>query len=402
MSHEDLLERFKPQPKYDSQEAFFADSAEEMTDNPGNQLRRADGSVIAEAGSGLDLGVLGPTYPDGSAAQSSDVLGISGKDYRTQYARLREQRPDLRNFVYGHAQPDGDGRLWLQYWFWYLYNDYLLAAGFGLHEGDWEMVQIRLDSHEQPELALYAQHAYAESRPWDEVETTSDGRPVTYPGRGSHASYFAPGLYETEGWFDIVNGKREAPEPKLVVPDGADWIEWPGAWGDTKPSGGLFKGLEEPSPTGPGQHPQWTDPEALFAKSIERTPAKPPQPPELDATRQDGGELWLKFDFAGHDLPGVPLKLIATVNSHDEKGVPPKTFTFDIGDKGESGQFDTGRRLDRHKRYEVDLSVIVLEGETEVPTASRCVPLEPGVQSKIPEWVKHPLFAIEQFVAGKR
>src|SRR5205823_10727607 len=155
-----------------------------MTANPGNELRRANGEVIAAAGSGLSLHTLGLTYPDGTAADKADVLGVNGKDYRTQYSRLRKQRADLRNIVYGHAQADGDGKLWLQYWFWYFYNDYQLAGGFGLHEGDWEMIEIRLDAKEQPELALYAQHAYAESHSWDEIEKTADGKPVTYPGRG--------------------------------------------------------------------------------------------------------------------------------------------------------------------------------------------------------------------------
>ena len=85
MSHEDLLERYKPHPKYDSQEAFFADSAEEMTDNPGNELRRANGEVIAAAGAGLSLDTLGAKYSvDGSAAKATDVLGVMGKDYRTE------------------------------------------------------------------------------------------------------------------------------------------------------------------------------------------------------------------------------------------------------------------------------------------------------------------------------
>ena len=403
MSHEDLLERYKPHPKYDSQEAFFADSAEEMTDNPGNELRRANGEVIAAAGAGLSLDTLGAKYSvDGSAAKATDVLGVMGKDYRTQYSKLREARADLRNFVYGHAQTDPDGKLWLQYWFWYFYNDYQLAGGFGLHEGDWEMIEIRLDAKEQPELALYAQHAYAESHSWDEVEKTADGKPVTYPGRGSHASYFAPGAYETEGWFDIVDGKREAPELKLVTPEGTAWIEWPGAWGDTRPSSGLLAGLEEPSPSGPAQHPYWQHPEQLFPKAIERKVKKPAQPPELDVARK-GGELWVKFDGGGQPAGGGTLiKLIAMLNSWDEAGVPPKTFTFDIADQGESGQFDTGLKLDQHKHYEVDLSVIVLQGKTEVPSASRCCPLDPGVESKIPDWVKHPIWDIEQFVAGKR
>jgi hypothetical protein len=230
---------------------------------------------------------------------------------------------------------------------------------------------------------------------------TADGHPVSYPGRGSHASYFAAGLYETEGWFDIVDGRREAPPLQLVVPeeDGGEWIHWPGAWGDTKAS--ILPGLEEPSPTGPGQHRQWREPDSLFTKSVVRTAQKPAQPPELDATRQHD-ELWVKLELAGHDLGGTPLKLLATINSHDEKGVPPKTFTFDIANQGDSGQFNTGVRLDAHHRYEVDLSVIVLKDNAEVPTASRCCPIEPGVESKIPEWVKHPIWAIEQFVAGLR
>jgi hypothetical protein len=126
----------------------------------------------------------------------------------------------------------------------------------------------------------------------------------------------------------------------------------------------------------------------------------PAQPPELDATR-DGGELWLKVDLVNAHLGGTALKLVATVNSRDEKGVPPKTFTFDIADQDEAGRFDTKLRVDRHKHYEVDLSLIVLHGSTEVPTASRCCPLDPGVVSKIPDWIKHPIWEVEQFVGGK-
>jgi|SRR5450755_1320530 hypothetical protein len=44
-----LLHRHVPVLRYDSQEPYFADAASEWTDNPGNQLRRADGTVIAVA-----------------------------------------------------------------------------------------------------------------------------------------------------------------------------------------------------------------------------------------------------------------------------------------------------------------------------------------------------------------
>ena len=46
---EDLLRRHTPVLRYDSQEPYFADAASEWTDNPGNQLRRAEGTVIAAA-----------------------------------------------------------------------------------------------------------------------------------------------------------------------------------------------------------------------------------------------------------------------------------------------------------------------------------------------------------------
>ena len=41
--HDDLLRRHQPGLKYDSMEQYFCDSAAEWTDNPGNELRRADG-----------------------------------------------------------------------------------------------------------------------------------------------------------------------------------------------------------------------------------------------------------------------------------------------------------------------------------------------------------------------
>jgi hypothetical protein len=54
---------------------------------------------IAAASAGLSLDTLGAKYIDGSAARATDVLGVMGKDYRTQYSKLREARADLRNFV---------------------------------------------------------------------------------------------------------------------------------------------------------------------------------------------------------------------------------------------------------------------------------------------------------------
>jgi hypothetical protein len=106
--HDELLLRHQPGVKYDSMEQYFADSAEEWTANPGNELRRADtgdarGEVLA-TGAQLALAFLGAkTYASGAEVRDTDVIGDPRRNYREQYVALRQARPDLRNRMYGHA-----------------------------------------------------------------------------------------------------------------------------------------------------------------------------------------------------------------------------------------------------------------------------------------------------------
>ncbi|MEY2517016.1 MAG: hypothetical protein QOJ89_4374, partial [bacterium] len=106
--HDNLLKRFQPVLRYDSNEQFFADSAAQLMVNPGNELRRkrteaGNGAVLARAipkgdEPRLELSFLGPkTYADDSAVLDGDVIGVSGKDYREQYRRLRVSHPELNN-----------------------------------------------------------------------------------------------------------------------------------------------------------------------------------------------------------------------------------------------------------------------------------------------------------------
>ena len=102
----DLLRRFQPQLRYDSNEAFFADSAAEWTDNPGNVLCRFDlqgqpGEVIAAATPGpgqprLSLEFLGhPAYGNAAPYEDRDAISNPKRNYRDQYVALRLQ-PGLR------------------------------------------------------------------------------------------------------------------------------------------------------------------------------------------------------------------------------------------------------------------------------------------------------------------
>jgi len=94
----------------------------------------------------------------------------------------------------------------LQYWFFYLYNNWRSRfSGANDHEADWEMISIYLapDSNGElrPEWVAYASHDYAGDdlrRHWrdPEVEKVGD-HPVIYAGAGSHAAYFRAGEYLT-------------------------------------------------------------------------------------------------------------------------------------------------------------------------------------------------------------
>src|SRR4051812_35846444 len=266
-----LLERHLPYLKYDSHEAFFADAADIFTVDEGMRLRRA-GSATATAGHGLSLAFLShpERYPGTDIVPAgTDTLGVPDKRYRTRAAALHAIAA-YRNVVYGHVVVDDRGATWLQYWYFYYYNDYNLLGALvhaGRHEGDWEMVQVRLGADGRPDLAVYAQHAEAQGRPWDQVETVpGTERPVVYVARGSHAAYFEPGTQPTRVWVDHADGKRQSPPRQrlVAVVDGdaaLRWVRWPGRWGDTPRRGGI---APADSPHSPGVRAHWRDPLVLL------------------------------------------------------------------------------------------------------------------------------------------
>ena len=142
------------------------------------------------------------------------------------------------NRVYGHARRDTQGRLWLQYWLFYYYNDFQLLGPLlsgGKHEGDWELVQLRLNAAEQPEQVVYSQHTHSESKAWNDVKKAGNDaarlrrarlarellRPRARTGRACG------------GTTPTARARRSRPTLD-VVEDATPWMLWPGRWGDTK------------------------------------------------------------------------------------------------------------------------------------------------------------------------
>jgi hypothetical protein len=370
-SDDELLRRYKPRLKYDSQENYFADSPAVWTDSPTNVLRRADGQVLAYAkpaqgqhALGLDL-LRDGTYPDpvGGAVASTDAISHPDDLSLKRYQDLHRQNK-YANRMYGLVV-DGAAARWLQYWFFYYYNDAPnTLIEYGKHEGDWEMIQLRLSADDVPNRAVYAQHKHAGQRDWDDVEKTDAGRPVVYPARGSHASYFKPGRYNA--LTDRADGLRPTPQLRLdvVTHDSPSWVTWPGVWGDTSEERVLGQEVGETSPRGPCKHKQWIDPDALLERPsgpVERpeVAAPPPDPVSVEVTRRRDRAA-IKFALSAGQI-GTARELLVTVNSPDDDR-PPTTLALPI-DRA-AGTVEWPEKLDPGHAFDVHVSTHNGEGIT--------------------------------------
>jgi hypothetical protein len=116
---------------------------------------------------------------------------------------VRAGSSDPRDWVtYVHVFPRLDGRISVQYWFFYPFNDGPLWFD---HEGDWEHVTVDVDREGGAVYVSFAQHADNNpgvTRPWFDVNKAGE-HPVVLSALGSHASYpDQPGVR----WFERTSG----------------------------------------------------------------------------------------------------------------------------------------------------------------------------------------------------
>lgn len=290
--NDQLLMQFRPELRYDTLETYRADAADTITDNYVNQngqtvrsnyLNDDDGDHIAASDPALpedqlSLGFLAPEYthpwtccpPAGGDyfGDASDTDRVdAANDYEVDAQRMHGDET-YADKTYARAVPDTVTGGWtLQYWLFYYNNPKTwpvgAPAGWGAHEGDWEMVQVQLDADLEPTHASYAQHGWGEKCEWDSVERHLD-HPVVYVAEGSHASYFTAGFHQNPNpekpWelsSDSADGEGDVAVPSVVDVGGAapGWLLWPGRWGGSTGAGD--------SPLGPAfQGMKWDDPAA--------------------------------------------------------------------------------------------------------------------------------------------
>jgi hypothetical protein len=215
-----LLRRYEPTLWIQEEEEFEPDSVELMTNWNLNALKRQHGKTIYEPHTSF----LGANYADEEPAASEDLIdsvsGLTSEKYTPseEAVYIVEQigQPQPEQYllkVYAHVVDEpGSNVTWLQYWFFYYYNPPSPGAEeFAQHEGDWEMAQLAIDggpasglegeSSEagpgpNPAYLAAAEHTKGSTCSWSHAESLL-GVPQLFAALDSHATYFAPGEYET-------------------------------------------------------------------------------------------------------------------------------------------------------------------------------------------------------------
>ena len=237
-----------------------------------------------------DLIKVGPTAEDVSRNLYEYHLDFPGNpldpgcDYERWSNRLTEGTAPT---VYAHiaTDPDYPGQLALQYWLYYVFNDWN-----NTHEGDWENIQLVFEAGDarqalagEPVSVGYSQHEGSERATWgeDKLELVGGTHPVVYPAAGSHANFFESALYlgssaqegvgcdDTSGpSVDVRPTVRTIPSDPARASTLFPWIAFEGRWGEFQPA--IFNG-----PTGPNLKTSWTEPISVSTSWRDKSYAVP-------------------------------------------------------------------------------------------------------------------------------
>jgi hypothetical protein len=199
------------------------------------------------------------------------------------------------SIVYGRVA-HVPGRIVVQYWYFYYDNVYSYQYPpsdfiWQSHEGDWEVVNVVLDSaDDEPLFAGYSQHCLGQRRVWAKVPRWHGTHPIVRVAYGSHANYYSGGThpidtrclpaqaiailqanqlplpvdYAFAGEFYGPSAFGSKVTSAVTIAAGSPaWTAFPGFWGENEyfkvpPYGVVWLGTF--SPIGPVYHAVWQHP----------------------------------------------------------------------------------------------------------------------------------------------
>ncbi|MFN8147207.1 MAG: hypothetical protein U0R76_07030 [Candidatus Nanopelagicales bacterium] len=337
-AQQQLLDRYAPVVVVRTQTTACGEGEAYLPTTVASVLGRSD--VVLRGPNGVTID--SPTAADLAGKGDGWYLDLPGNPLSPgcDYEQWFDQGPRDAS-VYGRVttDPDHPGKVVLQYWFWWVFNDWN-----DKHEGDWEMIQIVIpaDSVETaleatPESIAFAQHEGSEVAQWTDPKVHKDGDHVAvYPGQGSHAAY-----YTQAQWFgksaaagfgcDNTTAPGTLVHPTVVVlPEKATgdfaWLDYTGRWGQKAPS---FNN----GPTGPSTKTQWTHPvtwqeEEGRPSAVDLPPIGGPATTGFCSLTESGSLLFVQFLDSPAIVVGVVLAIVALI-----VGVALRTDFFDNGDR---------------------------------------------------------------------
>jgi len=206
-------------------------------------------------------------------------VSIQGKEYRT-YKRLRQSQPELNNWIYATQRRRKEKAL-APSWFFYFYNDIVAGGSVGTRATG-EGRHLRIEGTDAS--GFWWTRGHRPVRAATRTRSRSCGplpRRRRADRRRTHGDLsraartlllLAPRVYETEGWYDIVDGGAPATGLQLkILPD--------------KPAGGWVartlgrhprpRPRDDARARPPGRsNPYWNSPDKLQDKAVSRKPKK--------------------------------------------------------------------------------------------------------------------------------
>jgi hypothetical protein len=165
-----LAEKYSPVLYFHKDENYFPIKVEAFTDK--SDLYNDQTKITDWDGTPDGLVEYGDDYyldfcKDGEDTSASDAETYNQNNIENNYGLSELYEPT----VYSNVFTGNDGKIVIQYWFFYVYNYNPDLIGDSNHEGDWEMIQIILSSStvETPESSSFSQHYGGETFSWEEI-----------------------------------------------------------------------------------------------------------------------------------------------------------------------------------------------------------------------------------------